>query len=277
VQPSNLTNTDLDTLKTRSKDGLAAIADGSGVAASSDLSTGVANQATSTSVGVLNDDAAAAAASFNAESLKDLTSGPVAGSHPGVATSSSTAASSGKVVNTGPPQGDAPAAVTVNAAIAAAAMESTVKANGDVEGSFEDKPMPQKRLNFDANPFVPQAKAVQFNPDPLVAEFTRDYADMVSDASAASESKEDDEAMEVDAGGTLNGNNTADSSEAPSASAKKVPTALEATLDAVINEGSAAASQKTLLPSPVERLSHKNPILRRPSIIPSCLATLIRT
>jgi hypothetical protein len=64
-----------------------------------------------------------------------LTSGPVAGSHPGVATSSSMAASSGKVVNTGPPQGDAQAAVTVNAAIAAAAiaaasMESTVEANG---------------------------------------------------------------------------------------------------------------------------------------------------
>jgi hypothetical protein len=41
-----------------------------------------------------------------------------------------------------------------------------------VDGSFEDKLMPQKHLNFDANPFVPQAKAVQFNPDPLVAEFT---------------------------------------------------------------------------------------------------------
>jgi hypothetical protein len=65
--------------------------------------------------------------------------------------------------------------------------------------------------------------------------------------------------MEVDAGGTLNGNNTADSSEAPKASAKKVPTALEATLDAVINEGSAAASQKTPPPKSRGKIKPQEP------------------
>jgi hypothetical protein len=113
---------------------------------------------------------------------------------------------------------------------------------GSLAAPLEDEPMPQKRLNFEAAPFVPQEKAVQFNSDPMVAEYSHDFGDIASDESAVEECKEPDVAMADDA------EDDAETTEAAGARTEKVTTVLELTLDAVFNEGLDAAVQKTPRP-----------------------------
>jgi hypothetical protein len=77
--------------------------------------------------------------------------------------------------------------------------------------------------------------------------YSQDDGDIASDESVVGESKECDDVMEVDeTGGTEANANAASTSEVADASAVKVPTVLEATIDAVINEGTSADAHKHL-------------------------------